>query len=204
MEMFIADTHFGHENILKECRREFSSVEEMDRCLVDNINSRMTRGDILYILGDFSYRSKRPVKEYLEAIKPKKILIVGNHDESWLKKLTAEEKKRYFLGIYPQYGFKRYGVEVHCCHYPMLAWSRSHYFAESLAICGHIHKQRDETIAARLFSEVKTQFNAGADINGYRPVTLRELVENNMRFYNRQYTAAETELLDAAIEKLMK
>ena len=94
VEMFIADTHFGHENILKECRREFSSIDEMDACLIDNINSRMTRADTLYILGDFSYRAKRPVSEYLEAIKPKKVLILGNHDESWLKKMPKEEIER--------------------------------------------------------------------------------------------------------------
>ena len=204
MEMFIADTHFGHENILKECRPEFSSIDEMDAFLIDAINSRMTRGDTLYILGDFSYRSKRPVTEYLEAIKPKKVLLVGNHDESWLKKLTEEEKRRLFVGVYPQLGFKRFGIEVHMNHYPLLAWSRSHYFAESLSICGHIHKQKDETVAARLFSEVKTQFNAGVDINGYRPVTLSELVENNTRFYERQYTEEEAEKLASAVEKLMR
>ena len=204
MEMFIADTHFGHENILKECRREFSSIDEMDACLIDNINSRMTRADTLYILGDFSYRAKRPVSEYLEAIKPKKVLIVGNHDESWLKKMPKEEIERLFVGVYPQYAFKRFGIEVHMSHYPRLAWSRSHYFAESLSICGHIHKQRDETIAAELFPLVKTQFNAGADIHGYMPVTFQELVDNNTRFYERQYTDEEAKKLALTIEKLMR
>ena len=41
MEMFIADPHFGHENILKECRPQFHSIEEMDRTLNDNINRKL-------------------------------------------------------------------------------------------------------------------------------------------------------------------
>ncbi|MBQ7365566.1 MAG: metallophosphoesterase family protein, partial [Clostridia bacterium] len=171
--------------------------------LIDNINARMTRADTLYILGDFSYRSRRPVTEYFEAIKPKKVLIVGNHDESWLKKLTKEEKAHLFREEGQAYGFKRYGVELHMSHFPALAWSRSHYFAESLSVCGHIHKQTDETVAAKLFPLVKCQFNAGVDINGYMPVTLWELYENNKRFYQREYTPEEQEKLESAIRKLM-
>ena len=91
MDYYIADTHFGHEQVLNECRPQFKTTQEMDKFIIDNINRKMTRNDTLYIIGDFSYRSKTPPTEYLEAIKPKKVLILGNHDE-WFKKLTDEEK----------------------------------------------------------------------------------------------------------------
>ena len=32
--------------------------------IIDNINKKMTRGDTLYIIGDFSYRSKKTIAEY--------------------------------------------------------------------------------------------------------------------------------------------
>ena len=67
MEMFIADPHFGHENILKECRPQFHSIEEMDRTLIDNINRKMTREDTLYIIGDLAFRNRCPIMEYLNA-----------------------------------------------------------------------------------------------------------------------------------------
>lgn len=202
MELYIADTHFGHTNILSQCRPQFASIEEMNRTIIDNINRKMTRKDLLYILGDFSFRSQTPPTEFLEAIKPKKILILGNHDRDWLKHLSPEEIDRYFVGVYPQYSVKKNGIELHFNHFPQLAWNRSHYFAQSLSICGHIHNARTSTIAAQLFPLVKCQFNAGVDINHFEPVTLAELVANNTAFYERVYTDEEWEALQMTIEKL--
>ena len=203
MELFIADTHFGHENILSVCRPQFSSIEEMDSTMIQNINRKMKKTDTLYILGDFAYRSKQPPQAYLEAIKPRKILIEGNHDRDWLKHLSEEEIKRYFVGVYPRHSIKKNGIELHFDHFPRLAWNRSHYFAQSFSICGHIHNARDTTVAARLFPQVPCQFNAGVDVNRFEPVTFAELVENNIRFYQLAYSEREEELLTQAVRKLM-
>ena len=43
MEMFIADTHFGHKNILEECRPQFHSVDEMNSVIIENINRKMRK-----------------------------------------------------------------------------------------------------------------------------------------------------------------
>ena len=53
---FTVDTHFGHSNIIELTHRPFSSVQEMDRRLIANINDRVSARDSLYILGDFSFR----------------------------------------------------------------------------------------------------------------------------------------------------
>lgn len=204
MEMFISDTHFGHESILSECRPQFRTVEEMNEHIIENINRRMNRNDILYILGDFSYRSKTPPTEFLEAIKPRKVLIKGNHDRDWLRKLSEEEIKHYFIGVYSQHSIKRNGIELHFNHFPQLAWSRSHFFAQSFSICGHIHSARTGTVAAELFPLVKCQFNAGVDVNNFMPVTFEELVSNNTAFYGRTYTEEEKELLSASVVAVKK
>ena len=203
MEMFISDTHIGHENILAECRPQFSSIEEMNSVIIDNINSKMKKNDILYITGDLFFRSKISPLEYLNAMKPKKILIVGNHDRDWLKHISEEDINQHFLGVYQQFSFKRNGIELHFNHFPQLAWNRSHFFAQSFSICGHIHNARDTTTAAKLFPLVKCQFNAGVDINNFEPVTFRELVANNLAFYDFCYTEEEKMLLDNATKKLM-
>jgi len=204
MEMFIADTHFGHASIITECRPQFRTIEEMNGHIIENINRRMTKNDILYIIGDFSYRSKVLPTEFLEAIKPKKILIKGNHDRDWLKRLTEEEIKRYFIGVYSQHSIKRNGIELHFNHFPQLAWNRSHFFAQSFSICGHIHNARVGTVAAELFPHVKCQFNAGVDVNNFEPVTFEELVLNNTAFYARSYTDEEQELLSASVAAVKK
>ena len=204
MDMFIADTHFGHENILKECRPMFSSVDEMNARIIDNINRKMKKNDVLYIVGDFAFRSKqRSPVEYLEAIEPKKILILGNHDKDWLKNLSSEQIAQHFLGVYEQYSVKKNGIELHFNHFPQLAWNRSHYFAQSFSICGHIHNARDTSDAARLFPAVRCQFNAGVDVNGFEPVTFEELVANNTTFYCREYSDEEQKLMRCAIDKVM-
>ncbi len=203
MEMFIADTHFGHGNVLCECRPQFPSVEEMNAHIIGNINRKMRRNDTLYIVGDFAFRSKISPTEYLEMIKPKKILIKGNHDRDWLKHLTDEDIARYFLGVYSQFSVKKNGIELHFNHFPQLAWNRSHFFAQSFSICGHIHNARRETVAAELFPLVKCQFNAGVDVNNFEPVTFEELVLNNTAFYSRTYTDEEQTLLFDAVKKIM-
>ena len=202
MEMFIADTHLGHENILEECRPGFRTVEEMDERIIENINRKMKKSDTLYILGDFSFRSRRDPREYLEAIRPKKVLILGNHDRDWLRRLSEEEKARYFLAIREQFSLKRNGIELHLCHFPRLAWSRSHFFAQSLSLCGHIHNAREGSVAARLFPLVPCQYNVGVDVNGFAPVTLGEAVENNLAFYGIRHSEEEMVRLREAVEKL--
>ena len=81
---YIADTHFGHDNIRKLSNRPFSTVEEMDNALINNWNSVVTDDDDVYILGDFSYKSEDPI-DYLKKLNGKKHLIVGNHDNKLLK-----------------------------------------------------------------------------------------------------------------------
>ena len=62
---FTADTHFGHSNIIELTHRPFSSVQEMDRRLIANINDRVSARDSLYILGDFSFRLAIRIIDFL-------------------------------------------------------------------------------------------------------------------------------------------
>lgn len=71
MNYYIADTHFGHNNILRLSNRPFSTIEEMDRTIIVNWNSRVTDRDDVYILGDFSHKSEDPI-QYLRKLKGQK------------------------------------------------------------------------------------------------------------------------------------
>ena len=95
MNYYIADTHFGHDNIRRLSNRPFETIEEMDKTIIDNWNSRVNDNDDIYILGDFSYKSEDPIL-YLKQLIGRKHLIVGNHDGKLLKNPVC---KNYFIEI---------------------------------------------------------------------------------------------------------
>ena len=81
MIFFTADPHFGHENIIRHCKRPFASVDEMDAALIRNWNATVGPRDEVYILGDFTMRPAAQAHEYLAALNGRKYFIRGNHDK---------------------------------------------------------------------------------------------------------------------------
>ena len=73
MYYFIADTHFGHENILQLCQRPFESIDAMNEALIAAWNSRVTGNDTVFILGDLFYRCADP-EPILQRLKGRKRL----------------------------------------------------------------------------------------------------------------------------------
>lgn len=81
---YTSDLHFGHEGMLTMCagsRGMFSSVEEMDQKMIENINARVGKDDILYINGDFAIsKNENYIKRCFHALNGRKVLVIGNHD----------------------------------------------------------------------------------------------------------------------------
>ena len=71
---FISNTHFGHANIIKHCARPFATAEDMDAALIANWNALVRADDDIWHLGDFSYRSARPLADYLRRLNGRSIL----------------------------------------------------------------------------------------------------------------------------------
>ena len=171
---FVADTHFGHANIIRFCDRPFSSVEEMDRTLVANWNDRVAPDDTVFILGDLFFRCENP-EPILETLKGRKRLILGNHDSSWTGKVDLS---RFFERVDSFYQGSIGPCGATLCHYPMPEWPHS---SRTYMIHGHIHNNTHDDFWPLLAARDRV-LNAGVDVNGFRPVTLDELVENNRRF----------------------
>lgn len=174
MIYFTADTHFGHDNVIRFCGRPFSSKDEMNDIMIRNWNARVRGNDTIYIVGDMFFRCP-DAEEILKCLKGKKRLIVGNHDSSWMTKFHYE---RYFVSVDNFLETSDGKRTLTLCHYPLLTWKHS---TRSYMIHGHIH---NDTTADfwRLIAARDNVLNAGVDINHFQPVTFDELVENNRRF----------------------
>jgi calcineurin-like phosphoesterase family protein len=153
---FIADTHFGHGNIIKYCKRPFMSFEEEqmlemiengtipqndlrvsedtikkhDQTILESINSVVRQNDVLVIQGDFCFAKEDMAKKYRDGIMCKNVILIwGNHDHSEIGHL--------FSKTYHQYLFNVGGQKIFCSHYPCRSWDRSTH--GSWMLYGHVH-----------------------------------------------------------------
>lgn len=176
MVYFTSDLHLGHANIIKHCGRPFNSVEEMDKVLIQNWNSRVSQKDTVYIVGDMFFYDSSPIVPILFTLNGKKHLIIGNHDKQWMKKVDLSQ---HFESVTPMLELRDNGRKFTLCHYPMMTWNNIGHGA--FLIYGHIHNSTDDVYWS-LLKSMDNAFNAGVDINNFSPVPFEELVENNRIF----------------------
>ena len=174
MIFFTADTHFGHNNIIRMCGRPFDDADDMDSFTIDMWNSKVKANDTVYVLGDMFYRHGDP-ESVLRQLRGRKRLIVGNHDGGWMKKVDVS---RYFLSVdnYAEISDGRHSFVL--CHYPLMTWKHS---KKNYMIHGHIHNNTDMSFWPVIRDNPRL-LNAGVDVNGFWPVTFEELVINNECF----------------------
>lgn len=174
MIYFIADTHFGHKNIIEMCNRPFSSVDEMNSVIIERWNKKIKGSDTVYVLGDMFFRCKEP-EPILKQLKGRKKLLIGNHDGSWMTKVNVSD---YFLCIDTmlETSVDNHGVTM--CHYPLLTWRHK---LKTYMIHGHIHNDTTSDFWPFIRDRERV-LNAGVDINGFEPVTFDELIKNNEYF----------------------
>lgn len=130
---FTSDLHLGHASIVELAHRPFLFVDDMDDTLVNNLNRSVSRGDLLYILGDFSLKNFALTKTYRERINCANVFLIrGNHD-----RLTESQYRELFSGVYDIKDVKVCGHSTTLCHYAMRRWNKSHYGAYHLY--GHSH-----------------------------------------------------------------
>lgn len=124
---FIADTHFGDENILRYENRPFDSVDSMNKTIIQNWNSVVSESDTVFVVGDFI--SDLKYLSIIDELKGRIKLIVGNHDIPFIDELSRYK-----------------GIEV--IDYPIILdgfWMVSHepmYITKNAPyanIFGHIH-----------------------------------------------------------------
>src|SRR5665213_1005673 len=107
---FSADHHFLHDSVRGYDKRPYSSVEEMNRDLIQRHNSLVKKEDTIYFIGDFSLK-EAAVPLILPQLNGKvKKLVMGNHDKPYphkKKEKAARAKVRYL-----EYGFDEVVLET--------------------------------------------------------------------------------------------
>ena len=175
MMWFTADTHFGHEGIIRLMHRPFGSTEAMNRALIDIINALVAPGDHLYVLGDFSFRCTEDEAYRLRRqIACERIhLVRGNHDIDWARRAHPRTfaSEDDYLEIKP--GFAR-GVRLDLFHYPMLSWNGK--WRGAIHLHGHIHSE-GPGYNERNRSRGILRYDVGVDANGYAPVSLDAVLD---------------------------
>lgn len=192
--LFTSDLHLGHANIILTCGRNLegcgenlATVDEMNDFLIRKWNEKVKEDDIVYILGDLSYRSSISVKTYLKQLKGRKHLIVGNHDFQWQKNIANIND--YFESVSDMKVIRLGEKLITLCHYPLLEWNgsrraKNQQTSISWLIHGHIHNSKDN-VFEYIRDNLPCALNCGVDINGFEPVTFEELLANNNKWYGR-------------------
>jgi len=164
MIFFTADTHFGHKNIIKYCKRPFGSVKEMDETMIERWNAVVKPGDLVYHAGDFALASAQYTASVINKLNGQIYLCRGSHDKSAMHPVC----RSLFVTIKESFKIKVDDQTIFIAHHCHKIWPKSHYGVWHLF--GHSHGGMD-TYAA---SEGKL-LDVGVDNNLFTPLTFEQI-----------------------------
>lgn len=160
--LFIADTHFGHNNIHEKFRNQFSSQEEHDNFIHGNILKEASTQKTLWILGDSFLKTKEfwRLEEY--RLKYQQVnIVLGNHCHSGLPRYALQFKNVNVFGVLKKFGFWLSHVPV-----PDYELYRGN------SIHGHMH---DKVVVDKDGTIDKRYFCVSCENIDYTPITLSEI-----------------------------
>ena len=180
---FIADLHFGHGNCLKFDARPWDTIDEMDAAIIKKWNRKVRPEDHVYVLGDFAYKNRTPVREYTGKLHGHIHLIRGNHDK------RSPEYEDCFEEVVD---YKEMTVEAYGERYPVIM---SHYFMpfyhahhhDAIMLHGHTHRTMESVIEEQLKEDIRRQgvrceaYNVGCMWQAFEPQTLEEIIARQDR-----------------------
>lgn len=156
---FISDLHLGHANILQHSKgkRQGSNIVEHDQWIVDCWNSKVQKGDVVYVLGDVAWNHQS--LKLLNKMLGQKFLVRGNHDGGDITVFTE-----YFQNVYGLLSYKGFWLS----HAPL------HPSALRDRINLHGHNHQDVVRLATGEPDLR-YFNVAVEhLQGF-PISLKEL-----------------------------
>lgn len=187
-KFYIADWHYGHNNIIAFDNRPFKSLSEMNETLIANWNNTVSDGDIVYVLGDMFWCNREPAIEVLRKLNGQKFLIKGNHD-------CCHDKtfKKQFVKIVDYLDVNDEGRDVVLSHFPIPCF-KNHFYGW-YHLYGHVHSsfewhmmEHDKYLMTELYGKKCQMYNVGAMMPymNYTPRTLDQIIRFSERYNEPQ------------------
>jgi|AntRauMinimDraft_3_1070383.scaffolds.fasta_scaffold00725_7 calcineurin-like phosphoesterase family protein len=159
----ISDTHFDDPEILEESQRDFDGITEMNQTIIRNWNDMVDETDAVLFGGDLTHSGvdKQGFYEWVYTVNGIELILRGNHDP-----YNRSELADAALPIVETHEFSYGGYDFQCSH----KYSTVPERAEEWCIHGHNHHHRP-------FLDVENnRINISADVLGYTPIALDELI----------------------------
>lgn len=169
MIFFTSDLHFYHEKIIRHTHRPFHDAEEMNQALIRKWNDRISPDDDIYILGDLTLKGTDLASYCLYALKGRKHLIRGNHDQF---ADSPQFDRSLFASIRDYAEITCLNTRFVLFHYPILEWNGSRKGAVMLH--GHQHNHRNYNMENRRNGILR--YDVGVDANDMGPVSAEEIL----------------------------
>lgn len=137
MRLVTSDIHHEHQRIVEFTNRSKDTTQENHtEWLVELWNNQANKGDVVYVLGDYSFAKKYDtIAEFTDRLNGTKIFIKGNHDKR--EHLDQLVKDKLISAWYDYKEIKIGDTPVVLFHYPIASWHRQGYGAYHLH--GHCH-----------------------------------------------------------------
>lgn len=186
MDFFIADTHFGHKNIVKYTGRPSNYIG----LIMAGWRKKVKADDTVYHLGDLSFYNKEITTKILNFLPGKKYLLRGNHDNYHGKQWYVDVGINKIISSTFIY-LEGVNCVVVLSHAPLSIDKQkemSAIFQNKILINihGHIHEKNSDELYERLNNVVF--FNISVEHTNMCPLTLEEI-------FNQLYTSKKINFL---------
>lgn len=208
MKYYIGDLHLYNRNQTNEGinydHRPFDTQEEFVKYVLNAWNSKITNGDIVYILGDNAFKgNNEKLIETVSKLKGHKVLIKGNHDDiSDYRYAKLFDEICDYKEIIDSADGKSYRLVL--SHYPILFWKNQ---GKDIHLYAHVHNTYEDDYFQKCIHDMNNSdlfrhkkngnrviaINVGCmkEYMNYEPRTLKELLEG----YDKELNIEDADLI---------
>lgn len=122
--------------------------------------------DLVYILGDLSFRNSKETNDIVKRLRGRKILVLGNHDNICLGK---DFDKSLFEKIVDYEEISINNKKIIMFHFPISSWKQKEF--GSIHLYGHVHSN------SHYVENIRNSYNVGVDVNNFKPICLENYLQ---------------------------